>query len=391
MVYTSEVIQGQIYVPAVNWALMVAVIVVVAAFSNLQNLTNAYGFAVATVMFSTSVLIAVHIFYIKQLPLVLSFVYMMIFGFVDALFWGASLKKVPHGAWVPLVIGIVLLSLMLLWTWAKSLEDAFDASNRKNLRHFIQQDFTGKGATYHLKDKTLDVPLPTSDIIKDTASAISRQSEPELESDPTYYYTSVFGEKSDSGEMLELERRRLQRIPTCAIFHKIAEGKGVPHTFIAFIRQWPALPRVVVFLSVCIVPFPRVPPGDRYAVTKVRTIEGFYGVTYYVGFRDDFNVQVNEMIDKICEIETQINPEGSAAVVETIRSVSHTATHIAPHYHVVSRKVHVRFRHVSAAVNWMRTFLIEDIYRRLATMFPETGKWLTNADEIMHVGINAVI
>lgn len=61
----------------------------------------------------------------------------------------------------------------------------------------------------------------------------------------------------------EGDRKDLVRIPTCAIFHKLAEGKGVPHTFIGtsrrnfrilflfkpfsgFVRQWPALPRVVV-------------------------------------------------------------------------------------------------------------------------------------------------
>lgn len=108
MIYTSDVYQGQVYVPAINWALMIATIVIVAVFSNLANLTNAYGFAVATVMTSTSVLIAVHIFYVKKLPLILALGYFAIFGFFDALFWGASLKKVPHGAWVPLVIGVVL-------------------------------------------------------------------------------------------------------------------------------------------------------------------------------------------------------------------------------------------------------------------------------------------
>ena len=64
-----------------------------------------------------------------------------------------------------------------------------------------------------------------------------------------------------------------------------------------------------VFLSVCVVPLPRIPPDERYIVNKVRAVEGitsfftsithdtqifpgFYGVTYYIGFRDDFDVKV---------------------------------------------------------------------------------------------------
>lgn len=61
-------------------------------------------------------------------------------------------------------------------------------------------------------------------------------------------------------------------------------------------------------MSVCVVPLPRIPADERYVVTKVRTVEGialfyifnsmlkhfpgFYGVTYYIGFRDDFDVRV---------------------------------------------------------------------------------------------------
>ncbi|KAG6833454.1 hypothetical protein H0H87_006821 [Tephrocybe sp. NHM501043] len=350
MVHTSDAIQGQIYIPAVNWLLMIATVVIVGAFSNLANLTNAYGFAVATVMFSTSLLIATQIYYVKGWPIVLAIGYFLTFGFFDVpcigtkfdlgretgLFWGASLKKVPHGAW--------------------GLEDKFDGANRQNLRHFIQQS-----------DKKIEVDdseLSSSD----TNSAL--------------YYMSA-----DAGALVE--RKRLQRIPTCAIFHKMSEGKGVPHTFIGLIRQWPALPRVVIFLSVCVVSIARVPKEERYIVSKVRSVEGFYGVTYYVGFRDDFDVQMGDLVDTICDLERSSNTTGSAAIIEEIRLISRTATHIVPRYHVVSKKVNAGV--ASVVVNWLRKYLIEDVYRRLATMFPETDNWLTSADEIIRVGINALI
>jgi len=86
MVHTSETIQGQVYIPAFNWALMIATIVIVAVFSNLTNLANAYGFAVATVMFSTSVLIAIQIPAIKHLPIFLGVAYFLTFGFFDGMF-----------------------------------------------------------------------------------------------------------------------------------------------------------------------------------------------------------------------------------------------------------------------------------------------------------------
>ncbi|KAJ3506567.1 hypothetical protein NLJ89_g6796 [Agrocybe chaxingu] len=365
MLYTSETIQGQVYIPAINWILMIATIVMVVVFTNLANLTNAYGFAVSTVMFSTSLLLTIQMRWVKHLPIIVGIGYFLTFGFFDALFWGAALKKVPLGAWVPLLMGGVLLLIMFLW----SLEDAFDGQNRMNLRHFIGHTSSQK---------------PNSPISDDDEGMTE-------EDDTAYYFMTKSRPSSEKGfepDSIE-DRQALQRIPTCAVFHKIASGKGVPHTFIGFVRQWPSLPRVVIFLSVCVVPMARVSAEDRYVVAKVRTIDGFYGVTYYIGFRDKFDVQIQDLIEKICDVERQLNPRISESVLEEIRTVSKTATHIAPHYHVVSKQINVGL--ISPVVNYIRALLIESIYRRLATMFPETANWLTSADEIIHVGINAVI
>jgi KUP system potassium uptake protein len=62
---------------------MIATIVMVAAFKNLTQLTNAYGFAVATVMFTTSVLISVQMRYVKHLPWIVSILFLLFFGFLD--------------------------------------------------------------------------------------------------------------------------------------------------------------------------------------------------------------------------------------------------------------------------------------------------------------------
>jgi KUP system potassium uptake protein len=62
---------------------MIATTVIVAAFNNSTQLTNAYGFAVATVMFSTTVLIALQMRYVKHLPIICSIMFLGFFGFLD--------------------------------------------------------------------------------------------------------------------------------------------------------------------------------------------------------------------------------------------------------------------------------------------------------------------
>jgi KUP system potassium uptake protein len=71
-------------------------------------LTFDHSFAVATVMIATSSLVAIQMRYVKGLPIIVALAFFVFYGFIDGLFWGASLKKIPHGAWVPLMIGGVL-------------------------------------------------------------------------------------------------------------------------------------------------------------------------------------------------------------------------------------------------------------------------------------------
>jgi len=297
-------------------------------------------------------------------------VFVVFFSFLDGLLWGAALKKVPAGAWVPLMIGLILGSSMLLWTWGKRLEDHFDRTNRQNLARFIQQNNGTDSQT------TLDNISNSGELVREVQGLS--------------YIASQRHKLSEGLKESELEEKReLVRIAACAIFYKFSRGPGVPHTFVAFINQWPSLPKVVVFLSVCVLPVAKVPPEERYMVKKVRSIEGIYGVTYYLGFRDEFHIEHEALADKLCAAELQSGPNAKPAWLTEIRTLTRRTTHIVPHYHIVSNKTHHGL--ISAVGVFTRKWLLEDLYRRVATMFPESANWLTPADEMMHIGISAFV
>ncbi|KAG8743230.1 hypothetical protein FRC10_000231 [Ceratobasidium sp. 414] len=365
MKYTSETVQGQVYVPAVNWTIALGCIVVVAAFKDLAALTNAYGFAVATVMIVTTSLLAIQIPFVKRLPAIFGVAFFVFFGFIDGLFWGASLRKVPHGAWVPLMIGSVLMIIMWFWTWAKGLEDEFDGANRRNLRHFIMVDTI---------DSNEKGPAPAPVIPFEATRSKSQEI--------TFVDDQLATQEELEDEKLGLyllsdtkERRPLPRIETTAVFHKLSAGKGVPHAFYG-----------EIFLSVRIMPTARIAPEDRYIVTRVRSLPGFFGVTYFKGFRDDFQVRIDDIIENLYDLERRAAGDAAA---EQLREASKVTTHIVPSYYVVSRPVQVGI--LSPVFDWVRASLVEGFYRRMSTMFPETANWLGSADEIIRVGVNAVI
>ena len=115
--HTSESAAGQIYIPVVNWALMVMVILLVIMFGSSSNLAAAYGIAVTGAMLIDAVLISVVLLQLWNWNRYIAIGLLALFFTVDGLYLGANLLKIPDGGWFPLLIGAIAFTL--LTTWAK--------------------------------------------------------------------------------------------------------------------------------------------------------------------------------------------------------------------------------------------------------------------------------
>ncbi len=115
--HTSEAAAGQIYIPVVNWALMVMVILLVLTFQNSSNLAAAYGIAVTGAMLIDAILISVVLLVMWKWNRILVFAMLFVFFGIDLLYFSANLLKIPAGGWFPLLIGVIAFTL--LTTWAK--------------------------------------------------------------------------------------------------------------------------------------------------------------------------------------------------------------------------------------------------------------------------------
>jgi KUP system potassium uptake protein len=113
--HTSGEVAGQIYLPRVNWLLLIAVLVLVVIFKNSSALAAAYGVAVTATMITTS-LMAVFVFWrLWQWPpwqVAALFVPLLL---IEQVFFAANIIKIFEGAWVPLAIAASLMLVMLTW------------------------------------------------------------------------------------------------------------------------------------------------------------------------------------------------------------------------------------------------------------------------------------
>jgi KUP system potassium uptake protein len=117
---TSDQRYGQIYVPVVNWLMMIATVSITIGFRSSDRLAGAYGTAVSTTMLLTSCLLLVAMRRIWHWPLPLTVLVGGLFLLVDAAFFCANLLKIIDGGWLPLTLGILIFLLMI--TWRRGIE-----------------------------------------------------------------------------------------------------------------------------------------------------------------------------------------------------------------------------------------------------------------------------
>jgi KUP system potassium uptake protein len=137
--HTSESQIGQIYVPWINWLLMVSVLTLVFAFRSSAALAFAFGMAVTGTITITTLMF----FYIARrkwrTPLWLLAPGAAVLLLVDLLFFAANLTKFVHGAWLPLLIGLTAFTVMTTWQKGREIVTAERRQQEGSLREFIEQ------------------------------------------------------------------------------------------------------------------------------------------------------------------------------------------------------------------------------------------------------------
>jgi KUP system potassium uptake protein len=146
ILHTSAKASGQIYIPIVNWALLLMVVLLVLGFGQSTKLASAYGIAVTGTMFITTCMLAVVLFRVWKWNPILAGLIIGTFLIIDAAYVASNLTKIADGGWFPLAVAALIFAVLTTW-----------ATGRKLLRERLAE-----GA----------IPLPV--FIKSTANSLHR-------------------------------------------------------------------------------------------------------------------------------------------------------------------------------------------------------------------------
>jgi len=119
--HTSARAAGQIYIPMVNWGLLVMVVLLVLGFGESTRLAAAYGISVSGTMMITTMMLAVLVFQVWKWNRILATLAIGLFLAVDAIFFASNVTKIADGGWFPLLVAAIIFTVLTTWATGRAL------------------------------------------------------------------------------------------------------------------------------------------------------------------------------------------------------------------------------------------------------------------------------
>lgn len=160
VLHTSDTERGQIYIPVINWMMLIAVVVLVLQFKTSGALAAAYGIAVSGTMIVTTLLTGVVAMTMSGRNRLLVLAVLPVFFLMEMVFFTSNATKLLHGGWMPIVLGLVIFTLLI--TWKKGSKAVSAARKKIDIR---MGDFLATGI---------------SDAVRVPGTAVYLTSDPEL-------------------------------------------------------------------------------------------------------------------------------------------------------------------------------------------------------------------
>ncbi|XP_078440584.1 K+ uptake transporter 3 [Wolffia australiana] len=137
VVHTSRWIYGQVYIPEINWILMLLCLAVTVGFQDTTDIGHAYGVACIVVMFITTWLMALVIVFVWRWSVWLALLVLVVFGSVEGLYLSSSVVKLPQGGWVPVALSLFFVSVMFVWHYGLRRRYQFDVQNKVPMKWIL--------------------------------------------------------------------------------------------------------------------------------------------------------------------------------------------------------------------------------------------------------------
>ncbi|KDP25360.1 hypothetical protein JCGZ_20516 [Jatropha curcas] len=137
IVHKPEWLDRQIYIPEINWILMVLCLTVTVGSQDTIHIGNAYGTAFMTLVFTTTCLMSLVINFVLHKSISVALLYFLFFGIIEIIFLSSSFMRIPNGGWVPLVLSAVFTFIMFIWHYGSKKKYLYDLHNKVPMKWIL--------------------------------------------------------------------------------------------------------------------------------------------------------------------------------------------------------------------------------------------------------------
>lgn len=137
VVHTKRRIPGQIYIPEINWSLMILSLGVTIGFRDTNYIGNAYGIACLAVTIITTWLTSLGISLVWHKSFMFALLFSVLFGSVEIIYLSSSCMRILKGGWFPPVLSAVFLVVMYVWQYGTRKKYLYDLHNKVSMRHIL--------------------------------------------------------------------------------------------------------------------------------------------------------------------------------------------------------------------------------------------------------------
>ncbi|CDO95219.1 unnamed protein product [Kluyveromyces dobzhanskii CBS 2104] len=258
VVHKSASHGGRIFIPVINFMLMVGVLICCVCFRTSARVTAAYGLTVSIDLFITTLFMTVVLLCVLKTYVVFAVLFLCVFASLECCLVGANLLKVPHGAWVPLMVTAVLVTFLVLWNWCHNLKTTEEIANRVTVNRLLQ-----------------DCQQSLSD------GSTGNHSRP---ADEAKAHNDIRFQQNLT-DTIPIPRSNRVGIMYTNLFIMLKHPNSVPRLFKDLTNSFLTIPRVFAFVGIEISNVPYVDDHERILIQRMH-YDGLYRCVIRVGFME---------------------------------------------------------------------------------------------------------
>ncbi|ODV78607.1 high affinity potassium transporter [Suhomyces tanzawaensis NRRL Y-17324] len=295
IVHTSKDYAGKVYIPAVNWLLMIGVCCTTAGFKTSNNVTAAYGLGITLDFLVTSCLIALCMVYVYSWNILWAVLFITFFIPLEVIMVVSNLKKVVHGAWFPIMMAGLVFIFLSIWRWGQSRKVDYEFKQRVRIADVYP--------LFRKEPQIVDLNLGGNRPENNESLEVE---ETHIQEDKQIKVSSRFGISNLS------THDGIAILYNDSSIHNFNSPNTLPQVYAKIIDSFVSIPSIFIFCSTRTLSIPYVPNDERVLIASTR-IPGHYKCIVRFGFMEEIIINhelsatILESVPEIAELMTRFN------------------------------------------------------------------------------------